>query len=135
RMACACPEARMSIRQQASMAASGMTSPCRSRSRAQKRPGEVELPGTLLACGVDFTAGQGDGCDLTSLHDVTAQVIGEVAVADIAALISSDGKELVALREGVVVDRLRLRVKQFSRLTGSELRLLQELPAPSWDQT
>src|SRR5437899_2276924 len=96
-MASASLEASKSMRQHASMTASGMTSPCPSRGRAQERFGEVQPPRALLARSINFPAGQGDGRDFTGSHDVTPQVVREVAVADFSALVGGDGQVLVPL--------------------------------------
>src|SRR5262245_30815447 len=105
-MASASPEANRSMREHASMAASGMTNPCPSGGRAQQRLGEVEPPRALLSFGIDFPTGQGDGRDLAGTHDVTPEIVGEVAVADFPTFVGGDGEVLVSLREGFIIDRL-----------------------------
>src|SRR5438132_5930528 len=95
KMASTYPEASRSIRQHASMAASGMTSPCRSWGRAQKRLREVEPARAFLAFRINLPARQGDGGDLTGSHNITTQVVSEIAVTNFSTLISSDREVLV----------------------------------------
>src|SRR5205823_14775414 len=115
KMASASPEASRSIRQHASMAASGMTSPGRSWGCAQERLGEVEPPCALLAVRINLPARQGDGGDLTGAHDVTTQVVSKIAVTDFSTLISSDSEVLVPLGKRFIVGWLRLQVQKFRR--------------------
>jgi hypothetical protein len=112
-----------------------LRSSCPSGRRAQLRPSGVESPRILLTLGIDLLTEQGDGSKLAGTHDVTTQVMREIAVADFSTLKGGDREVLIPLGEWLIVHRLRLQVQKVRRLARRKLRLMQELSTAALDQT
>ena len=60
----------------------------------QQRSGEIHPDGPVLAGWFDFVAGQGPGDDLTGRYNITPKVVGQLPIADLAALIRMNGEVL-----------------------------------------